>query len=246
MTLKRQIAAAAIASWQAFVTVPILVVFGILLAWDIGRGYAFSLIVDFDQSYMQLSILLTVGGLVIGGVIDFILGRVMLRDNGKEWNEVFWRWVGLYVIYMLVLWALMTAGSVAIVMNAEAFPMLVYSQQYLIAVGTIITFPIFVRLLAFAGGNEQPNVLGCWSALMGAAKGYFVIYLLAQIAFSTAAAFVATIVDPLRGTALAPLADIGLASSFITTLVAAAGYAIAVAAARAIIPSGSDIAEEFA
>ena len=121
-------------------------------------------------------------GTIVSALIIFFLGRTLLRDASDYGRPLLARFVGIYLMAVLLVVAVQTLGEVAIIALGGFRAPPVLAAAVVTAVASITLFPLFVRCFATAAGIEEPRLGSIWSFVFTGGRAVLFWYVTLTVA----------------------------------------------------------------
>jgi hypothetical protein len=131
-----------------------------------------------------LGLLMFVGPALISAIIIFALSRTLLDDAAGYGRPLYGRFVGLYVLAVIVVEFLSFAGTIAVFSSGPSETLLVYGSPFVGSLASIAVFPLFVRCFATAAGIEEPRLGSVWSFVFDQGKWVYFWYAVCSFGFN--------------------------------------------------------------
>lgn len=195
----------------------------------------------------NLALLSLVTGMVpalVGAVLAFFLARALLAPQTGHANPLYWRFIGLFLLISTINWFVSIAGAFAIFSSERSQFMMTYGSVLVGPIGSILLFPVFVRMIATAAGAMEPRLGRTWAVAFDEGRAAYLWYAVCAVAFPVLMVF--TFANLLPHSNEANALPGNLAQSAITGTGGLLRYLLAIVVAQWAIPGWARQVEAFA
>jgi hypothetical protein len=171
---------------------PSLVAWFFVLAMAAGvRSFRTQARVDMDSATsVWLNLLVYFGPIMMSAIVIFFLARALLSETAGYGRPLYGRFVGLYVLAVILVELLDLAGTIAIFSGGPSPALLLYGSPLVGSLASVAVFPFFVRCFATAAGIEEPRLGAVWSIVFDDGKWVYVWYAVCAVGLNLLGVFV--------------------------------------------------------